>query len=192
MKIVLMRHGRPLLHLEAIKNERKSAAQTGAVIRDYEFSELDPKQQPPATSVDVANGCDAIFCSPILRAIGSVKMLGLANEARVEACFAESAHPYMNWRWPKLKFFTWCFLFRVAWFFGFAKNGEAISLSRQRAQISADMLGQAALQTPAVFLLGHGFINHLIAAKLKQQGWRKSATTGHGYWSYIVLEKSEA
>ncbi|PCI87035.1 MAG: histidine phosphatase family protein [Hyphomicrobiales bacterium] len=183
MKIVLMRHGRPLLHLEVMKNERKSAAQTGAVIRDYEFTELDPMQQPPAKSINVANGCAAIFSSPMLRAIGSVQMLGLEEEARVEACFAESAHPYLNWRRPKFNFFTWCFLFRVAWFFGFVQNGEAISLARQRAKTSADKLALAAEQEQAVLLLGHGFMNHLIATKLKQQGWKKisqqAAIIGH-------------
>lgn len=192
MKIVLMRHGRPLLHLEAMKNERKSAAQTGAVIRDYEFSGLDPMQQLPIASVDMADDCGAIFCSPMQRAIGSVQMLGLANDVTIQACFAESAHPYLEWRWPKLNFFTWCFLFRVAWFCGFAKNGEAISLARQRAQIGADMLAQAAQREQSVLLLGHGFINHLIAVKLKQGGWQKVQSTGRDYWSYMVLEKSAA
>lgn len=190
MKIVLMRHGRPQLHLEALKNERKSPAQTGTVIRDYEFSELDPTQQLPKASVHIANDCATTFCSPMHRAIGSVQMLNLANDVTIEACFSESAHPYLEWHWPKLKFFTWCFLFRVAWFFGFAKNGEAISLARQRAQISADKLTQAAQQEQAVLLLGHGFMNHLIASKLKHQGWQKTKSTGRDYWSYIVLEKT--
>lgn len=189
MKIVLMRHGRPLLHLEAMKNERKSPAQTGDVIRDYEFSGLDPMQQLPPASVDVASECSAIFCSPLQRAMDSAHMLGLVNDVTIGACFTESAHPYLNWHWPKLKFFTWCFLFRVAWFCGFAKNGEAISLARQRAQISADKLVAAAQQEPAVLLLAHGFINHLIAVKLKRQGWQKIRSTGRNYWSYIVLEK---
>lgn len=174
MKIVLMRHGRPLLHLEAMKNERKSPAQTGEVIKDYEFSALDPKQQLPIASVDIANECAATFCSPMYRAMGSVQMLGLANDVTIKACFAESAHPYLQWSWPKLKFFTWCFLFRVAWFCGFAKNGEAINVARQRAQISADKLAQAAQQKQAVLLLGHGFMNHLIATKLKRQGWHRT------------------
>lgn len=191
MKIVLMRHGRPILHLEALKNKRKSPAETGAVIRDYEFSELDPKQQPPVASVDIANACTITYSSSMHRAIGSVQMLDLANDVTIHGCFAESAHPYLNWRWPKLKFFTWCFLFRLAWFMGFAKNGEAISTARDRAQISADRLAQAAQNERAVLLLGHGFMNHLIATKLKQQGWKKTSVSGRDYWSYIVLEKTK-
>ena len=189
MKIILMRHGRPLLHLEAIKNQRKSPAETGEVIRNYEFSELAPQQKIPIASMDIAHACAVSFSSSMHRAIGSVQMLGLANDVVIHACFAESAHPYLNWRWPKLRFFTWCILFRVAWLMGFAKNGEAISIARDRAQQSAGKLQQAAQKEQTVLLLGHGIMNHLIVAQLKKLGWQKTLSTDRDYWSYTVLEK---
>lgn len=189
MKIVLMRHGRPLVHLESMRHERKSPAETGAVIRDYEFTDLDRQQIVPHRSLDIAHACTVTFSSDMQRAVSSTDMLGLKNIVTRDACFRESDHPYLTWQKPKLKFFTWCIIFRLAWFLGFAQNGESIKVGRERAQISADKLQQAAQKDGTVMLLAHGIINRLIAAKLKQKGWRIIETTGHDYWSYIVLER---
>lgn len=183
-----MRHGQPVIHLESMRNDRKSPAETGQVIADYEFTDLDTNQTPPLKSINIAHECATTFSSDMLRAISSSQMLGLDSEVMTNACFRESSHPYLKWSAPKLKFFTWCILFRLAWFLGFDKNGESISNGRERAEISAKKLHQSALQNHAVLLVGHGIMNRLIVSKLKKMGWKKTQSTGHGYWSYIVME----
>lgn len=185
-----MRHGQPQIHLESMRDERKSPNQTGQVIKDYEFTDLDFEQNIPAASLQIAQTANMAFSSDMLRAISSTQMLEVKGGTLTNACFRESAHPFYQWQKPKLKFFTWCFIFRVMWFFGFAKNGESIHISRKRAVIAADKLQQAANQQQCVLLLGHGFINRLIATRLKKLGWRKTSSTGRDYWSYIVLEKA--
>lgn len=190
MKIILMRHGQPQIHLESMKNKRVSAFETGQMIRAYEFADLDFSQKPLDDALTVAQNNPAIFSSDILRAQSSISMLGVSLRAEVNACFRESDHPYIEWHSPKLKFFTWCILFRLAWLVGFSKNGEALRTARQRAQIGADKLIDAARQEGSVMLLGHGIFNRLIVSKLKKQGWLKTGSTGYSYWSYIVIEKA--
>lgn len=190
MKIILMRHGRPIIHLESMRADLKTPAETGQVIRDYKFGALDPNQTPPENSINIAKSSQQIFSSDLPRAVGSVNMLGVSADMVKNECFRESDHPYFNWQKPKLKFFTWCILFRLMWFFGFSKNGESIKIGRKRAQISAAILSKAAQNHDAPMLLGHGIINRLIMSELKKQGWRKTEANGHDYWSYIVLEKN--
>lgn len=193
MKIVLMRHGQPELDLNALNHLRKSPAETGQIIVKYETTDLAAKQTPPHTSLEIANSCNQVFSSDMLRTISSAQHIisYMQGDYRIStnACFRESAHPYLEWKQPKLKFFTWCILFRLGWFMGFAKNGEAISLARKRAQTSAERLQLSAVQNGDILLLGHGFMNRLIVAKLKKLGWRKTHSTGHKYWSFITMEK---
>lgn len=185
-----MRHGRPQIHLEALRHIRKSPAETGQIIRDYEFTNIDFEQDISTQSIEIAQASQQIFSSDMLRSINSVKMLRLETKAIANGCFRESAHPYYTWSKPKLKFFTWCILFRLMWFVGFAKNGESIKLARKRAQIGADILQQAAQVNDDVMLMGHGFINRLITAKLKKMGWQLTQSTGSSYWNYVVLHKN--
>lgn len=189
MKIVLMRHGRPEIHLESLRHILKSPAETGQVIVDYEFGALDSEQTPPKRSLDIAKICEAKFSSDLPRAITSMNMLGHQDNIEIDDCFRESNQPYLTWTRPKLQFFTWCFIFRVAWFLGFAKNGESVSKGRQRAEICATKLAEAAHNQDSVLLLAHGIINHLITSELKRQGWRKTQNTNNDYWSYAILEK---
>ena len=47
MKIILMRHGRPVIDLEVMKNLRKSPAEVGQMVDDYLDVELDKIQNVP-------------------------------------------------------------------------------------------------------------------------------------------------
>lgn len=190
MKIILMRHGRPLIHLDSMRSQRKTPTETGKIIRDYKLSDLDPHQSPPQSSIDIANASGQIFSSNLPRAISSVTMLGYADNVIIDPNFRESDHPYYESNFPKLKFFTWCIIFRLMWFCGFSKNGESIKIGRQRAQFCAELLINSAQDFQSSLSLGHGIMNRLISAKLKKQGWRQTSSNGNNYWSFIVLEKN--
>lgn len=186
-----MRHGRPTIDFNAIKNHKKSSLMVGQIIDDYEFVDLQTDQIVPESSQKIAQSCQALLCSDMYRAISSTKRLGLNLTAAQDACFRETPMPYLNWQKPQLKFYTWCVLFRIIWyFFGFKQNGESLKLAQMRAQMSAEKLVQTAQQNPNIMLLGHGIMNRLIGRKLIKMGWQQLKKSDDGYWSYVVFEKT--
>lgn len=189
MKIILMRHGRPVIDLEALKCLRKSPAEIGEIIEVYKHVELNECQNVSKESITAAQQCDAMFSSDLKRALSSFVWLNKRSVSQSDACFREPEMPYLTWAAPRLKFQTWSILFWLSWFLGFSKNGEFVKHTRDRAVQGANLLSGAAHKNNAVLLLGHAIMNLLIARELKKMGWRKINSTGYNYWSYIEMEK---
>ena len=189
MKIILMRHGRPVIDLEVMKNLRKSPAEVGQMVDDYLDVELDKIQNVPEISLQAAKPCNVVFSSDLRRALTSLEWLNKPSNTRGDACFREIRMPYLTWSNPKLRFNIWHILFWLTWIIGFARNGDSIKPARRRAAQGADILAGAALQDEAVLLLGHAILNWLIATELKKLGWRRVRSTGYSYWSFIEMEK---
>ena len=184
-----MRHGRPEIDLESMKKNRVTAMQSGAIIDQYELSDLATDQSPPVDALDIARQCKIVFNSDLPRSISSVRLLGVSTDAITNAQFRESALPWLSWSWPKLGLFTWCILFRIAWLFGFSKNGEDIGNAKTRALACAGILQKQANSGQPVLLLGHGIMNRLIAKQLKKSGWKQIETNGERYWSFTIFER---
>ena len=188
MKIVIMRHGRPVLDLEAIKSQRMPSAQLGQIVNAYELSDLDPMGAPDEDSICVAKECAISISSDLPRAISSSKLLGFEGTNRVEPCFREPALPHMEWRRPKLALYSWAILFRLAWLCGFSKNGESIHETKARSRLGADKLELFARESEAVLHVGHGIMNRLLVRELRRRKWLVKKRTGEKYWSYTILE----
>ncbi len=188
MKIVIMRHGQPEIDLDLVKKQKMTPRYLGEIVTQYELTGLNCSQTPPTDSKVIAEGCNVSLSSNLPRAIASVQLLGLSEKNLTDECFSESRLPYLNWNKPSLSFFTWAILFRIAWLFGFSKNGESIRLARKRAKIGAAKLHDLAHSHNSVLLLGHGIMNRLLVKELKSQGWAEKKNTGEKYWSYIVFE----
>ena len=188
MKIVIMRHGQPLIDLESMKKNKISPDLLGEIVNEYELGEINRSITPPEGSLKIGKSCNHVISSDLPRAIDSIAMLGLESKNTSHQCFRESGLPYLAWQKPKLSFFTWAIIFRVAWLFGFSNNGESIKKAKGRAVIGAAKLHKLAHENDSVFLLGHGIINRLLAKQLKTLGWKKVENTGEKYWSYTVYE----
>ncbi|WP_155400615.1 histidine phosphatase family protein [Vibrio nigripulchritudo] len=189
MRIVIMRHGRPELDLDALKKQKFSSLKLGEIVEQYEQSALEKSQTIPHSSLAISQSCQFALSSDLPRAIGSIEKLGMKEIHETDAVFRESPLPYFNWSWPFLSFFTWAVALRVLWLFGFATNGESIKTARARAQTGAGKLHQYATEHRSVFLLGHGIMNRLIAKELSSKGWKKVESNGENYWSYSVYER---
>ncbi len=183
-----MRHGQPVVNLESIKRDRLSPRCLGKVVDEYESTGLNLGKTPPGESMKMASDCKVVISSDLPRALDSIQMLGVEKKASSDPCFRESSLPYLNWEKPHFSVFTWCIIFRIAWLFGFATNGEPIKLAKQRANIGFAKLHDLAHSNDSVLLLGHGIMNRLVAKEMKAQGWVKKETTGEGYWSYTVFK----
>ena len=188
MKIVIMRHGQPKIDLDAMKTKRLSPKGMGKIVSEYEGAGMDFLKIMPENSQKIVQSCKVILSSDLPRALDSVKMLGLEKKGLIDKCFRESNLPYLNWNKPLFSFFTWAIIFRLAWLFGFSRNGESIKSAKNRAKIGAAKLHDLAHINDSVLLLGHGIMNRLVAKELKNQGWIKTENTGEKYWSYTVYE----
>lgn len=86
----------------------------------------------------------------------------------------------------------WVVLLRLLWLFGFSRNGESIVDTKARARQAARRLMELSQQHERVLLIGHGFINYLIARELRAQGWRGPKKPGRRYWEYSVYRPPAA
>jgi broad specificity phosphatase PhoE len=77
-------------------------------------------------------------------------------------------------------------LFRLAWFCGFDSRAETASMAAQRAGEGAEKLISLAQEAEAVFLVGHGVMNSLIAKQLLTRGARGPRLTHSRYWDCSI------
>ncbi|MBU0654534.1 MAG: histidine phosphatase family protein [Gammaproteobacteria bacterium] len=62
---------------------------------------------------------------------------------------------------------VWVVVLRIAWFAGYAQNGESFPSARQRAQVATQHLTQLAAEHGSVLLVGHGIMNRLLGRALR-------------------------
>jgi broad specificity phosphatase PhoE len=187
-KIIIMRHGKPDLDLEKIKYQKMPAAHIAKILYEYERTDVDRLSQPSTESLAIAAECAISVCSDLPRAISSIHVLGLDIMNQVDSQFRELGLPYLEWKRPRLTFFSWAIIFRLAWFCGFSRNGESILKAKARAKRGTAILESFAQKHQTVLHVGHGFMNRLLIKELTRRSWQIKEHTGEKYWSYTVLE----
>ncbi|WP_339547715.1 histidine phosphatase family protein [Pseudomonas sp. RA_35y_Pfl2_P32] len=176
-----MRHGQP-----ALANVTKvSALEMKDWIEHYNRSEI--TQQPiPNASLQLAAYATTIVSSSAPRALTSVQALGL-KPALVDALFCEAQLPFGHWKRPRLSPFTWAFILRILWLCGYSGGVESAGTAKMRASKAAERL-QSLTREGSVLLLGHGFMNRMIAKQLVKDGWVRQKRNGSQYWSATVYQ----
>ncbi len=183
-EIILMRHGQP--NLAVI--DKVSALGMKRWIEQYNLSEI-INQPAPEASVQLAASAQVIVSSSAPRALTSVRALGL-QPTLVDAIFCEAQLPHARWTLPRLSPFTWAFILRISWLCGFSGTVESARQARIRANDAAQQLQSLANAGP-VLLLGHGFMNRMIAKQLEAAGWTRQQRNGNRYWSAMVYRMSQ-
>ncbi|MFG0863111.1 histidine phosphatase family protein [Pseudomonas sp. CJQ_13] len=184
-EIILMRHGQPnLTHVDKV-----SSLEMKRWIEDYELSEI-VDQPAPKTSAELARTASVIVASNAPRALASVRGLGLQPKL-VDELFREAELPYGLWKRPRLSPFTWVFILRILWLCGFSGRVESIRNAKVRAEAAAQQL-QSLANDGTVLLVGHGFMNRMIAKQLEAAGWARQQSTGSGYWGAMCYQTIQA
>ena len=174
-----MRHGQP----KEVNVDKVSALEMKDWIEHYNRSEI--TQQPvPNASLRLAASATVIASSNAPRALTSVQALGL-KPVRVDAIFCEAQLPFGHWKRPRLSPFTWAFILRILWLCGYSGDVEPANTVRMRARKAAELL-QSLSSEGSVLLLGHGFMNQMIAKQLVKDGWVRHQRNGSQYWSAAV------
>jgi broad specificity phosphatase PhoE len=184
MKITLLRHGEPDFKIP----KRAASKEIVNAIKLYDKAGIAADSIPPQQSIDMANNIKVIICSHLPRSLESAQKLTQQPIYLSDALFREASLPSANSSFPKLPPTTWLTIFRILWLFGYAKNGESIAITRQRAKQAAKKLIKLAQQHQHILLVGHGVFNYLIAKELKKLGWKASKKSPREYWEYTSYE----
>jgi len=181
-EIILMRHGQPSL----TQVDKVSAFEMKRWIEEYEQSEI-VEQSAPQASAELAKSASFIVSSNAPRALTSLRALGLQPNL-VDELFREAELPYGSWKRPSLSPFTWVFILRILWLCGFSGRVESNRNAKVRAEAAAQQLQSLANQG-VVLLVGHGFMNRMIAKQLKAAGWTRQHSTGSRYWGAMRYQR---
>ena len=171
-----MRHGRP----DQVHVDKVSALEMKRWIEEYELAEI-VEQSAPETSAELAKTADVIVASNAPRALTTVRALGLQPKV-IDEIFCEAQLPHGAWKRPRLSPFTWVFILRILWLFGFSEKVESVGSAKARAKAAAQQL-QSLTDEGTVLLVGHGFMNRMIARQLEAAGWARHQSSGSRYWS---------
>lgn len=180
MRITLLRHGRPAFELKGSVR----AKELGAIAKSYDLSGI--VDAPPSETVGVIQGDPVVVCSHLTRSIESAKALGFTEIHVKEALFCETAIPHFGSGSVSLPVGVWIVVLRFLWLFGFSRNGESLINARRRARQAAERLVELAEEHQNILLVGHGFINQLIAKELKKSGWLGPSNSGKGFLGYGI------
>jgi broad specificity phosphatase PhoE len=178
MEITLIRHGKPTFELKG----RVRSREISEVLSNYNLSGI--ADEPPVMARRKALECMVTVCSDFNRSIESAKALGIKNVHLSDPIFREIATPHFNKGSFAMPVSAWVVLLRCLSIVGFRRNGESLSMARQRAKIAASLLIDTAKNYKSVLLVGHGFINYFIAKELLSRGWTGPLKPGSSYWQY--------
>ena len=183
MEIILLRHGKPDINLTGTAY----AHEVTHHIERYDHAPV--KDTPPAQAIEVASTCDAVVCSSLVRSHHSAAALNICSIHVVDKIFNEVAMPHFKNGAIKLPIRIWIILYRLMSLANFSRNGESYRQAKKRAKHATAKLIKIATYNKRTLLVGHGFINHLIAKELQKQNWKGPKSPGKHYWSFDTYRK---
>lgn len=174
MEISLIRHGKS----KHIDNNRITCREFKDWVRKYDDSGVFEESSYPLESVEKLETSNLVITSDLKRTIETAILLNPNVKAISSSLFRETELPVPSTKlWNlKLKPSIWAVILRCLWFSGYAKQCESLSTAKQRAKKAAEELVNYAKEHESVALVGHGFINVLIAKELQRMGWEGERT----------------
>ena len=184
MKIILLRHGKPVAPIL----EKISATAFRQWVVEYNAAGLSPSSIPASNVLNHAQACNVIVCSNLPRSIESAKALNTGNVVFSSSIFNEAGLPTTDGYKLKLSPKVWAVMLRVAWFFGYSKNSESFAEAKKRAVEAVQKLTEIAREHDSVLFVGHGVFNRILANELRRSGWSGPNNPGSKHWSMAVYE----
>ncbi len=181
--IHLFRHGKP----DCPPRRALSCTEYSGWVRAYDAAGV--ASDPPASLKAWIQtvGVGEVFASTLPRSVQSAIALVGTAKVRSLALFNEAAISTASIP-LRMSSSTWTLLGRLMWLSG-AASPERLLECRARARAATDILMASAVKTETL-LVGHGWMNRMIAKELRQRGFDQSATTGSGYWCGTSFRQS--
>ena len=187
MRIVLARHGRPAWDFRT----PVGGHEFGDWRRGEDNAPLESSSAPPAALVELIHQAKCVFTSPLRRSRESAALLAPGAATVVDADFREAELPCEFHAGARLPPEVWGLFARSAWLCGWAAGVETFSAARARAAKAAAVLGARAARDGLVVLVGHGFMNILIARQLRAAGWRGPRLPSQKHWGFAIYERND-
>ena len=149
---------------------------------------LEPVQRPPpgADLEQLIRDARCLIASPLRRSIESARLIAPAVVPLIDDHFREPALPCAITSRLRLRPAVWTTLARTAWLCGWSAGVESFKAARTRAAAAAQILIARAEAAGSVALLGHGFMNILIAGRLRAVGWKGPRFPPPRHWAFGV------
>lgn len=180
IRIVLARHGRPLVNTRTPIPGHALTAWLEAE-RD---APLDPTSRPSAELERIASDAQLMIVSPLRRSRDSAQLLRPAAAPTVEADIREAPLPSAFRSSLRLPPAVWAVVARSAWLGGWCAGVESLAAVRRRAAQMAQRLHALATEHSDLLVMGHGLMNVLIAAALRECGWRGPRLPSRAHWQF--------
>lgn len=182
MKIIILRHGKPVIP----PLNRISPAAFPDWVTAYNNAGLSPTSTPTDEALSIAKKCNTVVCSHLARSIESASALGFTETTLNSALFNEAELPTVNLNHPRLSPKVWAVLLRILWLLGYSTNSESFKQAKIRASEAADTLIDLATHHSSVLFIGHGVYNRILVNELLARGWSGPKNPGTVHWSYGV------
>lgn len=182
-RIILARHGRPLLNPSPIPGHGLAAW-----LEAERDAPLDPTSRPSAELERVAQEARLMIVSPLRRSRDSAELLRPATPATVEEDVREAPLPSAFRSSLRLPPTIWAGIARSAWLCGWCAGVESFQTARRRAADAAQRLHALATKHGDIVVIGHGLMNALIAVELRVWGWRGPRFPSRSHWQFSGYE----
>lgn len=145
----------------------------------------------PLETIEKAVTANIILTSDLKSSIDSAHILNKKVKILSLPIFRETELPAPFTKISRLKLSPniWAVVLRCLWFIGYSRESESFSNAKKRAAQAAKILVEHAQEHQSVALVGHGFINMLIAKELIKMGWIGKRKTSAKHWqctTYLV------
>lgn len=180
MKIILIRHGKPI----AATNPKVNAEEFAEWVRCYDASMVSSFSHPN----NRLKNLDSFYVvsSDLKRAIHSTQIYTGKNPAETFELFREMEIP--RFKLPfRLRAWTWVYLNRVLWMIGLKGPFESYKEAKGRAEQATAKLIELAKQKGNVIVFGHGYMNYHVRKCLDKRDWRIISKSSE-YWGLTRLE----
>ncbi|MDX8365623.1 histidine phosphatase family protein [Cytobacillus sp. IB215665] len=181
MEISLIRHGKS----KHTDNNVITCTQFKDWVEKYDHIGVFEEKSYPTKTVRTISTAKLVISSDLERSTASVKLLNSNVKTISIPIFRETTLPT-----PKTALWgmesrpsTWALIFRCLWFSGYVTaDCESYRIAKNRAREASALLVDYAQKYTSIVLVGHGFINLLIAKELKSNGWKGNRRPSSKHW----------
>ena len=147
---------------------------------------IDTTRRPSPELERLAREAGRLIASPLRRSVESARLLYPTGEATIIADVQEVALPSDFGTGLRLPPNLWAGVARAAWWCGWSAGVESFAAARRRAARAADTLHELAERYGSIIVIGHGFMNALLATQLRRLGWAGPGFPSRRHWAFSV------
>lgn len=183
--IVLARHGKPVWSDSTLI----SGHGLSEWVKGRDGAPIDPTHTPSPELKRIARAATGLAASPLRRSLESVNLLAPEAIPYVDPVFREAEVPGEIPLGIPLPAQFWSKMARVAWYGHLLPAKETYEEAKRRASRAAELLVSIVPENGLLLLVGHGILNGMIGARLRETGWNGPLFRPRRIWAFGVYTR---